>query len=85
MQLKRIDFNVGIRIGTIRIPANTHQVLTVKAQTAVQLRQQRPRRVPSWPTDWVPYATRIPLQGQSIEWYSLTKTARGPGSKQKVS
>ena len=52
---------------------------------AVPLRQHRPRRVLSSLTDWVPYATRIPLRGQSIEWYSLTKTARGPGSKREVS
>ena len=50
------DSNTGIRIGTIGIPENTHQVLTVKSQTAVPLRQHKPRRVPSCPTEWVPYA-----------------------------
>ena len=77
--------NVGIRIGTIVIPANTHQVLTVNAQTAKSIRQHRPRRVPSFPTEWVPYAMRIPLRGWPIEWYSLTETTRGPGSKREVS
>ena len=50
-------------IGTIGIAANTHQVLTIKAQTAKPLWQHRPRSVPSFPTDWLPYAMRIPIQG----------------------
>ena len=37
MQLKRIDSKVGIRIGTIGIPDNTHQVITFQAQTDVPL------------------------------------------------
>ena len=79
------DFNVGIRIGTIGYPANAHQVLTVKSQTAIPLRQHRPRKVPGCSTDWLMYAMRIPSRSQSIEWYSLTKTDRGPGSKREVS
>ena len=51
-----------IGIGRIGIAANTHQVLNVKAQTAVPLQQHRPRRVTSWTTDWLPYAMIIPLQ-----------------------
>ena len=57
-----------IGIGTIVIPANTHQVLTIKDQMAKPLRQHRPRRVPSFPTDCLPYAIRIPLRGWLIEW-----------------
>ena len=55
-------------IGTIGITAFTHQVLNIKAQTAKPLRQHRPRRVPSCPTDWLPYAMRIPVRGYLIEW-----------------
>ena len=52
-----------IGIGTIGIAANTHHVLTIKSQTAKPLQQHRPRNVPGWPTEWLPYAMRIPLQG----------------------
>ena len=62
------DSNVGIRIGTIGIPSNTHQVLTDKAQTDVTLRQHRPRRVTSCPMGWLPYAMIIPLRGWLIQW-----------------
>ena len=51
-----------IGIGKIGILANTHQVLIVKAQTAESLRRHIPRRFPSCPTDWVPYAMRIPYK-----------------------
>ena len=51
-----------IGIGTIEILANTPQVLTVKAQTAESLQRHRPRRILSCPTDWVPYAMRIPYK-----------------------
>ena len=51
---ERIDSNVGIRIGKIGITANSHQVLTVKAQMAKTLRQHIPSRVPSCLTDWLP-------------------------------
>ena len=61
------DSHVGIIIGTIGIAVNTHKVLTVNAQTAKPLRQNITRRVPSWPTYWVPYAMIIPLQGLLIE------------------
>ena len=57
------DYNVGMRIGTIGIMANTHHVLTVKAQTAKPLRQHIPIRVPSCLTDWVLYAMIIPVWG----------------------
>ena len=56
------DSNLDIRIGTIGIPEKTHQVLTVKAQTAVPLQQHRPRVVLSCPTDWIPYAMKIPYK-----------------------
>ena len=79
------DSNVSIKIGTIGIPSNTHQMLTVKAQTAAPLQQHTPRRVPSCPTNWVLYAMIIPLRGQSIEWYSLTETAHGTESTHEVS
>ena len=51
-----------IRIGRIGIPAKTHQVITAKAQTAESLRQHRPITVLSCPTDWIPYALRIPYK-----------------------
>ena len=63
MFMKKIDCNVGIGIGTIGITANTHQVLTVKAQNYKLLQQHRPRRFPSCLTDWLPYAMRIPVRG----------------------
>ena len=52
-----------IGIGTIGITVNTHQVLTIKAQTAKLLRQHRPSRVPSCLTDWIPYAMASPVRG----------------------
>ena len=51
-----------IGIGTIGIPANTHQVLTVKAQTDESLRRHIPIRVLSFLTDWVPCAMKIPYK-----------------------
>ena len=52
-----------IGIGTIGITANTHQALTVKAQKAKSLLQHRPIMVTSCPTDRLPCAMRIPVQG----------------------
>ena len=45
-----------IRICTIEVRANTHQVLAVPDQTGKPLRLHRPIRVTSWPTDWGPYS-----------------------------
>ena len=42
---------VRIRISTIEVTANTQQVLDVPAQTDKMLRQHRPSRVTSCPTD----------------------------------
>ena len=60
---ERIDFKGGIRIGTIGITANTHQVLNINTQMDKPIRQHIPIRVPSFPTDWLLYAMRIPVQG----------------------
>ena len=54
--------NLGIRIGTIVIAAKIHQVITAKGQTAVPLRRNIPRTVISCPTDWLPYAMKIPYK-----------------------
>ena len=54
-----------IRIGTIGIAANTHQVLTIKAQTAKPLRQHRPISVTSCPTGF----------GYRTLWKSLYKVS----------
>ena len=56
------DYNIGIRKVTIGIAAKTHQVLTAKGQTDVPLQRHRPITLLSCPTDWIPYAMKIPFK-----------------------
>ena len=42
-------------------------MLSDKGQTAVPLQQHKPRTVLSCPTDWIPYAMKIPYKVPSID------------------